>query len=90
MEHCIFSNHQIQITHAKHKTWLKFSTFPPATPTPATPMSFRLERAFPVNNKIPISELRERDTIRHRRLLKQSDVVVDFPLKGDSDPYNIG
>ncbi|PWA50401.1 aspartic peptidase A1 family [Artemisia annua] len=51
---------------------------------------FRLERAFPVNHQIPISKLRERDTIRHRRLLQQTDVVVDFPLEGDSDPYHIG
>ncbi|PWA64730.1 aspartic peptidase A1 family [Artemisia annua] len=53
------------------------------------PTSYRLERAFPVKHPIPISELIERDTFRHRRLLQQSG-VVDFPLEGDSDPYHIG
>ncbi|PWA50602.1 Aspartic peptidase [Artemisia annua] len=57
-----------------------------------TPTSYTLERAFPVKHDIPISKLRERDIIRHGRLLQQSGGgdVFDFPLEGDSDPYHIG
>ncbi|PWA55755.1 aspartic proteinase-like protein 2 [Artemisia annua] len=57
-----------------------------------TPTSYTLERAFPVKHDIPISKLRERDIIRHRRLLQQSGGgdVFDFPLEGDSVPYHIG
>ncbi|XP_044483555.1 aspartic proteinase 36-like isoform X1 [Mangifera indica] len=50
-----------------------------------------LQRAFPLNHSLPLSQLRARDRVRHPRIL-QADTggVVDFPVQGSSDPYLIG
>jgi hypothetical protein len=37
-----------------------------------------LERAFPMNHGMDLDQLRARDTLRHGRLLKSSNGVVDF------------
>ncbi|XP_010505214.1 PREDICTED: aspartic proteinase-like protein 2 isoform X1 [Camelina sativa] len=56
-----------------------------------------LERAFPLDEQVELSELRARDRVRHARILlggggRQSSVggVVDFPVQGSSDPYLVG
>lgn len=57
-----------------------------------------LERAFPLDESVELSELRGRDRVRHARILlgggggRQSSVggVVDFPVQGSSDPYLVG
>lgn len=54
-----------------------------------------LERAFPLNELVELSELRARDRVRHSRILlggRQSSVdgVVNFPVQGSSDPYLVG
>ncbi|XP_071709450.1 aspartic proteinase 36-like [Rutidosis leptorrhynchoides] len=59
------------------------------------PASLTLERAFPVNRRIELSKLRDRDSYRHRRILQQqqsssSAGVVDFPVEGTYDPYRVG
>ncbi|KAK1409967.1 hypothetical protein QVD17_36498 [Tagetes erecta] len=58
------------------------------------PSVLTLERAFPVNNRVELSQLRNRDSLRHRRILQQqqssSGGVVDFPLQGTYDPYRVG
>ncbi|CAH1437886.1 unnamed protein product [Lactuca virosa] len=57
------------------------------------PATLKLERAFPVNHRIELSHLRDRDNLRHRRILQQqspSGGVIDFPVKGTYDPYRVG
>lgn len=57
------------------------------------PATLTLERAFPVNHRIELSQLRDRDSLRHRRILQQqssSGGVVDFPVEGTYDPYRVG
>lgn len=56
------------------------------------PATLTLERAFPVNHRIELSQLRDRDSLRHRRILQQSSPggVVDFPVEGTYDPYRVG
>ncbi|XP_020883870.1 aspartic proteinase-like protein 2 isoform X1 [Arabidopsis lyrata subsp. lyrata] len=55
-----------------------------------------LQRAFPLDEPVELSELRARDRVRHARILlgggRQSSVggVVDFPVQGSSDPYLVG
>jgi hypothetical protein len=55
-----------------------------------------LQRAFPLDELVELSELRARDRVRHARILlgggRQSSVggVVDFPVQGSSDPYLVG
>lgn len=56
-----------------------------------------LERAFPLDEPVELSELRARDRVRHARILlggggRQNSVggVVDFPVQGSSDPYLVG
>lgn len=50
-----------------------------------------LERAFPLSQKLELSQLRARDRVRHPRIL-QAVVggVVDFSVEGTSDPYLLG
>ncbi|KAK9192768.1 hypothetical protein WN944_003461 [Citrus x changshan-huyou] len=50
-----------------------------------------LERAFPLNQPVQLSQLRARDRVRHSRIL-QGVVggVVEFPVQGSSDPFLIG
>ncbi|KAH9734610.1 eukaryotic aspartyl protease family protein [Citrus sinensis] len=46
-----------------------------------------LERAFPLNQPVQLSQLRARDRVRHSRILQG---VVEFPVQGSSDPFLIG
>ncbi|XWS66783.1 hypothetical protein CRYUN_Cryun05aG0230400 [Craigia yunnanensis] len=50
-----------------------------------------LERAFPLNKRVELSQLVARDQLRHSRIL-QGFVggVVDFSVQGSSDPYLVG
>ncbi|XP_022767217.1 aspartic proteinase-like protein 2 isoform X2 [Durio zibethinus] len=50
-----------------------------------------LERAFPLNKRVELSQLVARDQLRHSRML-QGFVggVVDFSVQGSSDPYLVG
>lgn len=52
-------------------------------------LSFALERAFPTSHGVEMSQLRERDRVRHGRIL-QSSGVVDFPVEGTYDPFLVG
>ncbi|KAI7743367.1 hypothetical protein M8C21_003550 [Ambrosia artemisiifolia] len=56
------------------------------------PATLRLERAFPANHRIELGELKNRDGLRHRRILQQQSLpdVVDFPVDGTYDPYRVG
>lgn len=50
-----------------------------------------LQRAFPLNHKVELEQLRARDKVRHARLLQGFvNGVVDFSVQGSSDPYLIG
>ncbi|KAJ4705058.1 Aspartic proteinase-like protein 2 [Melia azedarach] len=50
-----------------------------------------LERAFPLNQPVQLSQIRARDRLRHTRILQGViGGVVDFPVQGSSDPYLIG
>ncbi|KFK24246.1 hypothetical protein AALP_AAs44256U000300 [Arabis alpina] len=52
-----------------------------------------LERAFPLDEPVELSELRARDRVRHARILLGKNSVggvVDFPVQGSSDPYLVG
>ncbi|KAI7983445.1 Aspartic proteinase-like protein 2 [Camellia lanceoleosa] len=56
------------------------------------PATLKLERAFPTSHRIELSKLRERDRVRHRRILQSSSSsgVVDFPVAGTYDPFVVG
>ncbi|GFZ20372.1 eukaryotic aspartyl protease family protein [Actinidia rufa] len=56
------------------------------------PAALTLERAFPTTSEggLGLSQLRERDRVRHRRFLQSSSGVVDFPVEGTYDPYLVG
>ncbi|WCJ34408.1 Eukaryotic aspartyl protease family protein [Euphorbia peplus] len=50
-----------------------------------------LERVFPLNQRVPLDQLRARDRVRHARLLQGfAGGVVDFSVQGTSDPYLVG
>ncbi|KAF3673662.1 hypothetical protein FXO38_05552 [Capsicum annuum] len=52
-----------------------------------------LERSFPTNNEVELSQLEARDRVRHGRMLHQQQHnggVVDFPVYGRSDPLIAG
>lgn len=51
------------------------------------PATLTLERAFPTNHKVQLSQLRARDRVRHGRMLSG---VVDFPVGGTFNPYLVG
>ncbi|KAJ9554720.1 hypothetical protein OSB04_009334 [Centaurea solstitialis] len=53
------------------------------------PAFLKLERVFPHDNMMELSELKDRDLIRHARILSTED-YVDFPLEGTYDPYRVG
>ncbi|XAR60069.1 Nepenthesin [Bertholletia excelsa] len=53
------------------------------------PPTLTLERAFPTNHGVELSQLVERDRVRHRRFL-QAQGVVDLPVGGTYDPYRVG
>ncbi|KAF5447601.1 hypothetical protein F2P56_033141 [Juglans regia] len=55
------------------------------------PATLKLERAFPVGQRVELSELRARDMARHGRMLQSSSGgVIDFPVQGTYDPYIVG
>ena len=54
------------------------------------PGTLTLERGIPAAHKMELSELRERDRVRHRRMLQQFVGVVDFPVQGTFDPFRVG
>ncbi|KAL0436970.1 UNVERIFIED_CONTAM: Aspartic proteinase-like protein 2, partial [Sesamum radiatum] len=52
-------------------------------------VTLTLERAS--HEGLELSQLRERDQIRHGRFLQQQPLgVVDFPVQGTYDPYLVG
>ncbi|XP_061345392.1 aspartic proteinase 36 [Gastrolobium bilobum] len=55
-----------------------------------SPATLTLERAFPSNHGVELSQLRARDMLRHRRMLQSSNGVVDFPVQGTFDPFQVG
>lgn len=55
-----------------------------------SPATLTLERAFPSNHGVELSQLRARDMFRHRRMLQSSNGVVDFPVEGTFNPYEVG
>ncbi|KAJ1385500.1 Xylanase inhibitor, N-terminal, partial [Sesbania bispinosa] len=55
-----------------------------------SPFTLTLERAFPSNHGVELSQLRARDSVRHRRMLQSTNYVVDFPVKGAFDPSQVG
>ncbi|WVZ04187.1 hypothetical protein V8G54_024993 [Vigna mungo] len=55
-----------------------------------SPVTLTLERAFPSNHGVELSQLRARDSLRHRRMLQSTNYVVDFPVKGTFDPSEVG
>ncbi|XVF46812.1 hypothetical protein PTKIN_Ptkin03bG0058300 [Pterospermum kingtungense] len=55
------------------------------------PATLKLERSIPlVSHELELSRLRERDRVRHGRLLQSSGGVVDFPVQGTYDPFLVG
>lgn len=56
------------------------------------PATFKLERSIPLASlELELSELIERDRLRHGRLLESSSVgVVGFPVSGTYDPFIVG
>ncbi|XP_039059799.1 aspartic proteinase 39-like isoform X2 [Hibiscus syriacus] len=56
------------------------------------PSTLQLERRIPLaSHELELSQLRERDRLRHGRLLQSSSVgVVDFPVLGTYDPFLVG
>ncbi|RAL37513.1 hypothetical protein DM860_000207 [Cuscuta australis] len=54
-------------------------------------IGFSLERAFPTSHRVELSLLRERDRVRHGRMLQSfPGGVVDFPVQGTYDPFLVG
>ncbi|VFQ75049.1 unnamed protein product [Cuscuta campestris] len=50
-----------------------------------------LQRAFPANQKVEFEVLRDRDRLRHARLLQDmAGGVVNFPVIGSPDPNSVG
>lgn len=55
------------------------------------PATLKLERAFPVSQRVELSQLRARDMARHGRMLQSSsNGVIDFPVEGTYDPFRVG
>ncbi|KAK8545014.1 hypothetical protein V6N13_066325 [Hibiscus sabdariffa] len=55
------------------------------------PATLKLERTIPLaSHELELSRLRERDRLRHGRLLQSSVGVVDFPVMGIYDPFLVG
>nr|KAJ0224914.1 hypothetical protein LSAT_V11C100040930 [Lactuca sativa] len=60
----------------------------------AFPATFTLEKAFPVNSRIELSELRKRDSLRHGRMMLQKDIsprgIIEFAAEGSYDAHVAG
>lgn len=58
------------------------------------PATFTLEKAFPVNSRIELSELRKRDSLRHGRMMLQKDIsprgIIEFAAEGSYDAHVAG
>ncbi|KAM6570806.1 hypothetical protein CsatB_018791 [Cannabis sativa] len=55
------------------------------------PATMNLERAFPTNHRVELSQLRARDRLRHGRLLQSTgESFVDFPVAGTFNPFLVG
>ena len=54
------------------------------------PATLTLERAFPTNHGVELNQLKARDRIRHGRMLQSSNGVIDFPVEGTFDPFQVG
>uniref|UniRef100_A0A6N2KI00 Peptidase A1 domain-containing protein n=1 Tax=Salix viminalis TaxID=40686 RepID=A0A6N2KI00_SALVM len=55
------------------------------------PATLHLERGIPASHKLRLSQLKERDRVRHSRMLQSSGGgVVDFPVQGTFDPFLVG
>ena len=54
------------------------------------PTTLVLERAFPVDHRVPLSQLRARDRVRHGRMLQTTIGIADFPVEGTFDPFRVG
>uniref|UniRef100_A0A6N2L794 Peptidase A1 domain-containing protein n=1 Tax=Salix viminalis TaxID=40686 RepID=A0A6N2L794_SALVM len=55
------------------------------------PATFHLERGITANHKLKLSKLKERDRVRHARMLQSSGIgVVDFPVQGTFNPLLVG
>ncbi|CAK7332091.1 unnamed protein product [Dovyalis caffra] len=55
------------------------------------PATLHLERGIPANHELKLSQLKERDKVRHSRMLQSSaGGVVDFPVQGTFDPFLVG
>ncbi|KAI3883106.1 hypothetical protein MKX03_012506 [Papaver bracteatum] len=58
------------------------------------PTTLTLERAFPLNKRVELNELRVRDKARHGRILQQQEEslnsVINFNVYGSSDPELFG
>lgn len=63
---------------------------PPPAVASGFPATLTLERAFPLNQRVELDELKARDRVRHGRFLQSSVGVVDFPVEGTYDPYRVG
>nr|DAD28647.1 TPA_asm: hypothetical protein HUJ06_030115 [Nelumbo nucifera] len=74
--------------HAGSVVLVLFAVFLPAAVVYSSlPTTLTLERAFPVNKRVELSELIARDRVRHRRILQG---IVDFPVEGTYNPYTVG
>ncbi|XP_022755920.1 aspartic proteinase-like protein 2 [Durio zibethinus] len=55
------------------------------------PVTLKLERSIPLpSHELELSRVRERDRLRHGRLLQSSGGVVDFQVQGTYDPFLVG
>lgn len=56
------------------------------------PLALNLERGIPVSHQLELNQLKERDRVRHSRMLQSSASggVVDFPVQGTFDPFVVG
>ncbi|KAG5515649.1 hypothetical protein RHGRI_036630 [Rhododendron griersonianum] len=70
--------------------WISLALiFPAAVVVCGFPAALTLERAFPrTGHGLALNQLKERDRVRHRRILQSG--VVDFPVEGTYDPYLVG
>ncbi|MBA0739847.1 hypothetical protein Gogos_013077, partial [Gossypium gossypioides] len=75
-------------------TWILIAAllFEAAVVMGSFPATLKLERKIPLaSHELELSQLRERDRLRHGRLLQSSSGgVVDFPVMGTYDPFLVG
>lgn len=64
--------------------------FPAAVVLCAFPATMKLERSIPASHNLGLSQLKERDRVRHGRMLQSLGGVADFPVRGTFDPFLVG